>query len=65
MQAETERLTASEHEAIMHQYVRAGTERTAAIGNRGPLRLDDSGQLHPDIFAAYWQHGCRDHERLW
>lgn len=46
-----------EHAAAMAAYAREGEARAEAIGNRGPLRLDDHGRLDPDIVDAYHQHG--------
>ena len=50
-------LSAAEHAAGMADYIEAGLRRGAEIGNRGPLRLDGDGLLHPDILEAYWTHG--------
>lgn len=50
-------LTREEHAAAMADYVRAGEARARALGNRGPVRYDEHGRLHPDILAAYWEHG--------
>jgi len=50
-------LTRNEHEKRMLAYGREGVRRADAIGNRGPVRFDDKGRLHPDILAAYWRHG--------
>ncbi|MCB1743431.1 MAG: phytanoyl-CoA dioxygenase family protein [Gammaproteobacteria bacterium] len=47
----------SEHAAGMHAYQQAGLRIAEQIGNRGPIRLDADGRLHPDILAAYWRHG--------
>ncbi len=44
-------------QAAMERYRTAGTARALALGNRGPIRLDDQGRLHPDILDAYWQLG--------
>jgi hypothetical protein len=49
--------TRAEHSARMAEYVAAGEARARALGNRGPVRFDADGNLHPDIVAAYWQHG--------
>ncbi|MEL7158595.1 MAG: phytanoyl-CoA dioxygenase family protein [Actinomycetota bacterium] len=49
--------TAEQHAAAMADYLEAGRRRAEALGNRGPLRYDDDGRLHPDIVAAYWEHG--------
>lgn len=50
-------LTRAEHAAGMVGYLADGERRAEAIGNRGPVRLDDQGKLHPEIVAAYWEHG--------
>ena len=44
-------------EAAMETFMREGEERAYALGNRGPIRLDDDGRLHPDIVESYWRHG--------
>ena len=49
--------TRAEHQAHMSAYLSAGEERGRAIGNRGRIRFDTNGKLHPDIVAAYWRHG--------
>ena len=49
--------TAQEHADSMVDYFRQGEQRALALGNRGPIRLDQSGDLHPDILAAYREHG--------
>ncbi len=49
--------TRSEHAAGMAAYQRDGERRALTLGNRGPLRFDAEGKLHPDILAAYWRHG--------
>jgi hypothetical protein len=49
--------TRAEHQARMADYLKAGEARARAIGNRGPVRFDAGGKLHPDILAAYWKHG--------
>ena len=38
-------------------YAGARVERALALGNRGPVRLDDHGHLEPDILNAYRQNG--------
>ena len=38
-------------------YLRDGEERALSLDNRGPLRFDDDGKLHPDIVEAYWRCG--------
>ncbi len=49
--------TRAQHAAGMAAYQREGLRLAAEIGNRGPLRFDADGGLHPDILAAYWKHG--------
>lgn len=49
--------TRAEHAASMATYQKEGLRLAAEIGNRGPVRLDGAGKLHPDILAAYWKHG--------
>ncbi|MGA1102425.1 MAG: hypothetical protein ACO3T7_02270 [Pseudomonadales bacterium] len=39
--------------AEMSEYCEDGTARALALGNRGPIRWDSNGQLHPDILEAY------------
>ena len=46
-----------EHEALMEQYRAEGTARALALDNRGPIRFDANGKLHPDILDAYSRHG--------
>ena len=50
-------LSRDEHAAAMADFVAAGEARARALGNRGPVRYGDDGRLHPDILAAYWEHG--------
>ena len=38
-------------------YVHVGRERAIMLGNRGPLSLDDSGQLTDEILNAYHKYG--------
>jgi len=44
-------------EAAMQAYMREGEKRAYALGNRGPIRFTDKGDLHPDIAEAYWRCG--------
>jgi hypothetical protein len=44
-------------EAAMQTYLREGEKRAFALGNRGPIRFTDKGELHPDIVEAYWRCG--------
>ena len=41
----------------MEAYASAGMARARRIGNRGPVRFDERGKVHPDIVDAYWKHG--------
>jgi Phytanoyl-CoA dioxygenase (PhyH) len=53
----TPALTRAEHQSRMAAYGAAGEARARTLGNKGPIRLDPEGRLHPDIVAAYWRHG--------
>ncbi len=55
--APTEAPSAQQHAADLANYHEQGRQRADALGNRGPLRYDDDGRLHPDILSAYWEHG--------
>ena len=50
-------LTRAEHAADMAEYSARGERLAGQIGNRGRLRYEANGKLHPEILAAYWQHG--------
>lgn len=50
-------LTAQEYSATMAAYQERGAALRDQMGNRGPLLLDDQGQLQQHILDAYWQHG--------
>ncbi len=50
-------LSRAEHAARMAEHVAAGEARARALPNRGPMRVDADGRLHPDILAAYWEYG--------
>ncbi len=41
----------------MVAYRAAGTERAMQLGNRGPIRFTDNGDLHPEIAEAYSRCG--------
>ncbi len=49
--------TRAEHAAGMAEYLREGQRLAKAMGNRGPVRFDARGKLHPDILGAYWEKG--------
>ena len=53
----TNPLSALEYQRRMKAYAREGEGRSNRLGNRGPIRLDESGKLQSDIVRAYWQHG--------
>lgn len=44
-------------EAVMQAYFKDGERRALALDNRGPLRYDANGGLHPDIVESYRRHG--------
>lgn len=44
-------------QAAMEAYLRDGERRAFALGNRGPVRYDADGKIHPDILEAYWRTG--------
>lgn len=54
---DTRPMTAEEHAAVMQAYIREGEARARTLGNRGPIRYDAHGRLHPDILDAYWRTG--------
>jgi hypothetical protein len=41
----------------MRDYLREGEARAMALGNRGPIRFDAHGRVHPDILEAYRRCG--------
>ncbi len=44
-------------EPAMIRYRAEGTERALALDNRGPVRIDDDGNVDPAILDAYGRHG--------
>lgn len=56
--------TRAEHVAAMADYLADGRRRALELGNRGPVRFDERGRLHPDILEAYWEHGFYVFDRL-
>ena len=50
-------MTRAEHAEGMAAYHAEGQRLADNIGNRGAVRFGPDGALHPDIVAAYWQHG--------
>ena len=57
-------LTVTRHAEEMADYIRRGTERAMALGNRGPLRFDEEGGLAADIREAYRRCGFYVFENL-
>lgn len=50
-------LSATEYQRRMETYANEGRKRAQRLGNRGPIRFDEKGNLHSDIVRAYWEHG--------
>ena len=50
-------LSREAYSASMAEYLQDAEARARAMPNRGPMRYGDDGRLHPDILAAYWEHG--------
>jgi hypothetical protein len=46
-----------EQEAAMRAYLAQGERRAFELGNRGPIRFDADGKVHPEILEAYWRCG--------
>jgi len=44
-------------EAAMQAYLREGERKAFELGNRGPIKFDESGRLTKDILDAYWRTG--------
>ncbi len=44
-------------DAALEAYMHEGTRQALELPNRGPVRYDNNGRLHPDILEAYWQYG--------
>lgn len=49
--------TRADHAAAMDSYAREREAQVSQLGVRGPLELGPDGRLHPDILAAYSEHG--------
>ena len=43
--------------SAMDEYLEQGRRKAYALGNRGPIRFDEDGRVHPDILEAYWRCG--------
>ncbi len=54
---QADRVNYGQHEAALQAYMREGEARAMRLGNRGPIRMDGSGGIHPDILEAYRRHG--------
>ena len=50
-------IAAADYAERMARYAKAGMARARRIGNRGPVRFDAHGDIHPEIVDAYWRHG--------
>ncbi len=50
-------VSAQQYADTLSDYLRDGEAKARSLGNRGPIRLDENGKLHPDIVAQYWKHG--------
>lgn len=50
-------LSRAEHAAAIADYQKEGLRLADEIGNRGPVRFGVDGKLHPDILAAFKEHG--------
>jgi hypothetical protein len=46
-----------EDAAAVRNYMLGGEKRAFELGNRGPIRFDDSGSLHRHILEAYSKYG--------
>jgi hypothetical protein len=49
--------TRAQHAASMVDYLRKGERLAQNLGNRGPIRFDTQGKIHPDILDAFNEHG--------
>lgn len=56
-QAEAGLVDYGPEEAAMRTYCSSGEQRALLLGNRGPIRFDADGKVHPDIVEAYWRCG--------
>lgn len=43
--------------SVMDEYLEEGRRKAFALGNRGPIRFDDAGRVHPEILEAYGRCG--------
>lgn len=44
-------------EVAFQEYLKEGETRAMKLGNRGPVRFTETGELHPEIIEAYWRVG--------
>ena len=49
--------TAEEHAKSLGSYISEGANLAKDLGNRGPVRFDESGKLAEEILEAYWRTG--------
>ena len=47
----------AEYNASQQPYLDSGIARASELGNRGPVRFDETGKLTPDILEAFWRTG--------
>ena len=46
-----------EHESAMQAYLEAGEKKAYALGNRGPIKFDEDGQLDTSILKSFSKNG--------
>ena len=46
-----------EHEPAMQAYMEAGEKKAYALGNRGPIKFDENGQLDTSILKSFSKNG--------
>ncbi len=54
---DNEELSAEDHAKLMVGFIEQGEQKAMALGNRGAVRFDSDGNLHPDILESYWKCG--------
>ena len=50
-------MNATDYQLAQQGFVREGSGRALALGNRGPLKFDQYGGLNEEIIDAYWRTG--------
>jgi len=50
-------VNATDYQLAQQGFVREGSGRALALGNRGPLKFDQYGGLNEEIIDAYWRTG--------